>query len=96
MIAICMQSAAAMTLGKPFFVLKICLRQLRGLPKYFPKNFWELEIVLSVSYKNFKPKSDLGTVENRAPDLQHTHTTRHLIIHYIYTISSPITIFSGL
>jgi len=35
LIAIRMQSAAPVTLGKPFFVLKICLRQLHGLPKYF-------------------------------------------------------------
>jgi len=28
-----------MALEKPFFVFKICLRQLHGFPKYFPKFF---------------------------------------------------------
>ena len=74
-----MQSTATMTLGKPFFVLKICLRQLHGLLKYFP-NFskvflrsfenQELSLVfLSFSSENLKPKSDLGTFENWAPGL---------------------------
>jgi len=79
LIVICKQSAAALSLIKPFVVLKICLRQLHHHLSVFLIFFFisfseELlrirncsKFFLGFSQENLQPKSDLGIFENRAP-----------------------------